>query len=133
MPRYLFDTAIQKILIRKLIKELEIDNNLSVEGVADQLPQVAVDFIGEPSQDDLDTAQAVIDAHDATDYEAIRQAQADTDAANIPGWASWTEAEATAWVDANVSNIASAKTALKAMARMIVALCNKQWPGLEDS
>ena len=96
MPRYLFDTAIQKILIRKLIKELEIDNNLSVEGVADQLPQVAVDFIGEPSQDDLDTAQAVIDAHDATDYEAIRQAQADTDAANIPGWASWTEAEATA-------------------------------------
>ena len=61
---------------------------------------------------------------------------ADTQARDIPGWASWTEAEVLAWLDTNVEpeigTIApETYKALKAMARMIVALRNKTWPQLE--
>jgi hypothetical protein len=41
---------------------------------------------------------------------------------STPGWAGWTAAEAEGWIEQNVSNLASAKTALKAMARLIVHL-----------
>jgi hypothetical protein len=67
------------------------------------------------------------------DVERARQEEAGDHAADIPGWATWTEAEATAWIDANVIDLASAKAALTAMARLIVALRNKAWPGLESS
>ena len=40
----------------------------------------------------------------------------------LPGWATWTGDEAAAWIDANVIDLASAKTALRTMARAIVAL-----------
>lgn len=43
---------------------------------------------------------------------------------NLPGWAAWTAAEASAWIDANVVDLASAKGALKAMAKAIVYLRN---------
>jgi len=56
---------------------------------------------------------------------------AETDIENIPGWASWTEAQAVAWIEANVTDLASAKAALTAMARLLVALRNKQFPELE--
>lgn len=65
--------------------------------------------------------------------ERLRQEQSDSDAANIPGWATWTAQEAQDWIDANVTNLASARTALKAMARMLLALRNKTWPNLEGS
>ena len=132
MTRQLLNTANQEILVGKLHRELKAAS-LDIEGLADMLPQVAVDFIGTPSQADLDTAQAIIDAHDATDYEAIVKAGADAQAANIPGWATWTEQESLDWIEANVTNLASAKTVLLAMSRLLVALRNKQWPGLEGS
>ncbi len=40
----------------------------------------------------------------------------------LPGWATWTAEEAMAWVDANVTDLASAKVVLKALARMVVYL-----------
>lgn len=40
----------------------------------------------------------------------------------LPGWATFTAAEAEAWITANVTNLASAITALKAMAKMLVYL-----------
>jgi hypothetical protein len=49
---------------------------------------------------------------------------AKTDFEDLPGWASWTAAEAEAWIEDNVVNLASAKTALKAMAKAIVFLRN---------
>lgn len=41
---------------------------------------------------------------------------------NLPGWATWTAAEAEAWISANVTSLATAKIALQAMARAIVYL-----------
>jgi hypothetical protein len=40
----------------------------------------------------------------------------------LPGWATWTGAEASDWIDTNVTDLASAKTALVAMAKAIVFL-----------
>lgn len=40
----------------------------------------------------------------------------------LPGWATWSEAEADAWIVANVTNLASAVTALRAMAKMLIFL-----------
>lgn len=40
----------------------------------------------------------------------------------LPGWATWTAAEAEAWITANVTNLATAITALKAMAKLLVYL-----------
>jgi len=43
---------------------------------------------------------------------------------SLPGWASWTANEAEQWITANVTDLASAKTALKAMAKAIIYLRN---------
>lgn len=48
--------------------------------------------------------------------------QAKDDFENLPGWATWTGQEAADWIDANVTDLASAKTALAAMARAIMYL-----------
>jgi hypothetical protein len=41
---------------------------------------------------------------------------------DLPGWASWTGQEAAAWIDTNVTDLASAKTVLQNMARAIMYL-----------
>lgn len=67
-------------------------------------------------------------------------------AQNIPGWATWDEDQVLAWIDSNISaplaaatTLAEAKvvlgkmdTAMQAMARLLVALRDKTWPGLND-
>lgn len=41
---------------------------------------------------------------------------------DLPGWATWTGDEAATWIDENVADLVSARVALAAMARAIVAL-----------
>lgn len=40
----------------------------------------------------------------------------------LPGWATWTAIEADAWIVNNVTDLASAKIALRAMAKMLIFL-----------
>ncbi len=47
---------------------------------------------------------------------------AKNDIENMPGWASWTAQEANDWIEVNVVDLASAKTVLKSIARMVVHL-----------
>lgn len=65
---------------------------------------VRVDFVGTPSSGDLTTAQAVIGAHDPTDYVQQVKDDSDAQAAAIPEWANWDEAAALAWHDANLQD-----------------------------
>lgn len=58
--------------------------------------------------------------------------EAATRAANIPAWATWTETQAQDWIDSNVTDLPTAVVALKAMARLIVALRDATWPNLTD-
>jgi hypothetical protein len=51
-------------------------------------------------------------------------------AAAIPNWAAWTEAEAVAYIESNVTSLANAKVVLIALARVVVALRDATWPHL---
>ena len=52
---------------------------------------------------------------------------------NIPGWATWTMSESVNYIQTNVTDLASAKTVLIAMAQMLVTMRNSLWPHLENS
>jgi hypothetical protein len=121
-----------------------------------------------PDGYDSGAIDAVVQAHDPSvqfDWEVAqqRQEQAESDAATIPGWASWTEGEALAWMDANlkalldaVPNVdgltadqyrnnaqsidaqwqdvfAAQQQVIRALVRLVIALRNDTWPRLEGS
>lgn len=65
--------------------------------------------------------------------ERLREEAAETTVANIPNWATWTEAEALAWFDANVTDAATAIQVERALVRIVLAMRNKLWPNLEGS
>lgn len=54
------------------------------------------------------------------------------DVQHIPGWSTWTAAQAEAWINTNVTDLASARVALVAMAKMIVYLRNRIWSDLQE-
>jgi len=124
----------------KLDADLRATLAPKIAGISGQGDRVTVHFLVAPSEAEIAAARAIVEAHNAADLtpeqaaaaraDAVRAA-ADGQAAAIPGWARWTEAEVLAWLDTNVTDLASAKAALKAMARMLVALRNAQWPHLE--
>jgi hypothetical protein len=53
-------------------------------------------------------------------------------AAAIPNWATWTEAQVVDYINTNVTSLAAAKVVLVVLARMVVALRNETWPGLQQ-
>ncbi len=65
--------------------------------------------------------------------ERLREEAAETTIANLPAWAKWTADQMEAYVESNVTDLASAIVVLKAMARMHAAERNKLWPNLEGS
>jgi hypothetical protein len=104
------------------------------------------------------TFNAILAAHDPVDYPAIREATAESQAANVPQWAGYTEAEALQWLadnigtplDASLPATVNATTnraiivsligimkkqyaAQVATTRMVVALRNRTFPKLEGS
>jgi hypothetical protein len=58
---------------------------------------------------------------------------AEDNIASVPGWATWTAAEAAAYIDANVVDLASAKVVMQNMAKIIAELRNAAYPDLEGS
>jgi hypothetical protein len=126
----------------QLADEVGAATGLDVARLADDVsfrPPDAVELPRDPYEAYAAAIEATIAAHVPdplyfpADVERARQDAADDHAADIPGWATWTESETIAWIDANVIDLTSAKTALTAMARLLVALRNKAWPGLEGS
>jgi hypothetical protein len=84
--------------------------------------------------------QTIVDTHDPDALTADQilaaataaiEAAAPERVAAIPGWARWTEQQTVDYLTANVTDLASAKQVLIAMARMLIALRNAQWPHLE--
>jgi hypothetical protein len=80
--------------------------------------------------------QDVMDHHDHTQLtegqrlQQIRESGEQSFAA-LPGWATWTVQEAEDYIETNVTDLASAKVVLKALAKAIVAIRNDRWPGLQ--
>lgn len=91
---------------------------------------------GEATPEMLQAALAVLHAHnpdERTPEQQQREVAQDAPerARAIPGWATWDEAQAVAYIENNVKDLASAKIVLVAMARLLVALRDAQWPGLD--
>jgi len=59
---------------------------------------------------------------DSVEVEQLPDERAADEFSALPGWAAWTADEAAQWIGDNVTDMASAKVALTAMARAIVAL-----------
>jgi len=70
----------------------------------------------------------ILDSHNADialvewNAKQNRRANAEPSIRNIPGWATWTAQEAEDWIEVNVTDLASAKQVLKALAKMICYL-----------
>ena len=75
----------------------------------------------------LDGALADIDTQNSIN---ALQESARNEAAAIPNWATWTAQQASDWLTANIADT-NTRTALIAMARMLVALRNARWPDLQ--
>lgn len=77
-------------------------------------------FVIEAHQTEIDGAMVwVVDS--ATPAQ-LGQDAGEAGIVALPGWATFTAAEAEAWITNNVTNLATAITALKAMAKMLVHL-----------
>lgn len=59
---------------------------------------------------------------DSVTIEQLPDERAADEFTALPGWATWTGDQAATWIADNVTDLASAKTVLIAMARAIVAL-----------
>ena len=66
--------------------------------------------------------QEKIDARLAEKAAASAASATKTAMSSMPGWATWTAEEAVAYIDKNVTDLASAKTVQKAMAKVIIYL-----------
>lgn len=123
----------------KLDEDLREALSDNIAGVSTCGNRVTVHFLTAPSEADRALAQQVIAEHNANDLTAAQEAEraeaekvtaADTLAANVPGWASWSEAEALSYIDDNLTDLASARTIIKAQTRMLLAMRDKLWPHL---
>lgn len=127
--------------VLKLDEEIKAILFSKVSGISTQGNKIIVHFLVAPTQQEIDAVAQIIDDHDYTQLTASQIAEiaenqvstsADTLAANIPGWATWTEQETLDYITNNVTDLASAKVVLLAMARLLVALRNKTWPNLQE-
>ena len=112
--------------ISKITEELLADG-LPIHGLSD--PEGTVDWHeGHPIEDEQDRADAIIAAHDPTDYEAIRSDTAYQGFMDSVAFADWTAEELATWVQANVNDLASAKATLVKMAWAIGKLADRAFP-----
>jgi hypothetical protein len=132
----------------RLIDEIKAQYPNMVYRFAEYTPEEPYIEVTDDNADDT-TLTNIITAHDpqvlTTEQEQqLVQANAKSQAAAIPSWASWTEAEALAWHDTNitnalpVANLAAANTVLtkleqenRALIRMVIALRNQVWSDLQ--
>jgi hypothetical protein len=123
---------------------------------------VMVDYEDTTTPADRAAGAAIVAAHVPVDPLVVIQENAYTNANNIPGWAHWTEPEAETWWDTNIDTplddartdidglstlnltvfkavmnglldiLEPMSTMMWAMARMLIALRDKQWPNLSN-
>ena len=101
----------------------------SIETLVTHWEQAIPNTYPAPTEAQLLSALAVVQKI-VTDQESVVaiETNAAADFASIPNWADWTPAEAEAWIDANVTDLASAKVALGKMAYAIMVLADKVFP-----
>lgn len=109
-----------------LDSELRAALNGAIAGFSYRNPAITVHFLAEPSQPQLDTAAATVAAHNPAALTAQQQLAAMTEQAKTDTLLSelrrMTPAQAEQWVINNVNDLATAKTVLAKMARIVAYL-----------
>ena len=140
-----------KIVVNKNIVTWKLGKELTSAGIAHNgmslFPQTNELEINLVNEGQAATAQAVVDQHDGIDTKQQNYLSAETNAKNIPSWSTWSEADALSWIDSHISNtqidaigsLADAKVVMKdqsqvmrAMVRMMIALRNRNFPGITE-
>lgn len=88
------------------------------------------DVDGTTEIQDRPAVAAVIAAHDPRDNVKERQESAEGDIKKIPNLSTMTAAEIEAWIDSNVTDIASIISFMKDLAKMEIAFRNNSFPGI---
>lgn len=130
--------ADKTVIPKKLTKELKAAD-VPVTKVIALLENNGLEI---PLQDEdtvaefLSTIEAVIDSHDGIDDDEIEAQEVKSRLDNIPGWATWTEAQALEWFDTNITPLnipPEVKTLLRAYGRVLLVLRDKNYPRLENN
>ena len=87
---------------------------------------------GHPTGTDEADAQAIIDAHDPTDYTAIRKVEAESSMRTIPNWAFLSPEEAEQFAFNNITDLDSAKLVISKLALLLFYLKDATFPQLRD-
>lgn len=106
-----------KIIFYRMASNIE-QSHVSVEST-ELLPEEVEEILG------TDLTEAELAAID-------RKKNAFAQAVSVSELKSITPAEASAYIDANVTDLQSAKGVLKIMARMIILMRNELWPNLPE-
>ena len=108
-------------------------------------PECRIDMARVLSGQEKTTLDSVVAAHDPTDNAQLRSDSAETSAASIPSWATWSIADWNTWFNANISAaqinaevlLIDAKAvqikqsqAIDGLAKMVIALRNRTFPRL---
>lgn len=131
---------------------LEIDypaGGINVDLLGEQLDVIGVGLgtqagsitLHLPDPTDETAARTIVTAHDASQQsenqlidEVAESAKTATQA--IPNWAGWTETQVLDWMTTNMaselSSTPNTETAIRSMARLLVALRNQVWPDLQE-
>lgn len=127
--------------VLKLDEDIRATIGTKVVGVNSGPGFVTVYLETEPTEEETDLITSILDAHDPsvlTDEQILQQAVEETEnnaisiAESIPGWATWDLDTTLNYIDTNLTDLASAKVIISAMAKMMIALRNKTWPNLEN-
>ena len=112
-----------KILVSKLHRELAAAG-ISIIGVsADENGDLdRIDFAPSVTEAQQAQALAIVSAHDPTDTDELRRQAARAAYKQLAALRGMTPDQAEAWVEANVTTLATAKSAMKLLARVIVIL-----------
>ena len=108
--------------------------------------QVRVDYQDGVTSEQMDAGAALVAAHVPVDPIQQVQEGAEQEAQAVPGWATWSSAQADAWYQNNVRDAFDAATTLAAMKavigtiiqvqwciiRLLIALRNHTWPALQE-
>lgn len=160
------ETTHLQFIIRKLhnsIMAVAPIDSISIGNILDKGTWI-ISFGPEATQPQKNAAQSVITSFDVNANDLIqtgietRKSAARLSAKNIPNWATWTEAQALAWIQTNIENPLAApipanpmsvqqiravlvslvavlntiRLMLIAMAKLIIALRDEIWPDLPE-
>lgn len=107
--------------VTKLDKELKAAG-IPIDGVGKTNGEIRIDFKPDATQAQRKAALELLAAHDPRDYEVESQQKALGEFRALTVLANKTDVQIGAWVDSNVTDLASAKAAIKLLARAVGAL-----------